>query len=149
MSNLCEPNLNPLFCDHIWLIDRDNFYHQSLSDLYGVFIDEIDLQKKLILSIAYASKLFSKTQIVPAEIIVLEKGKDIFLFESIMSDILKDSLLYKGAKFGITCYGENFWYIVDGITPSTQTTVVTKDTNFVVRKIDTLETTKIYPAYRH
>jgi len=38
---------------------------------------------------------------------------------------------------------------VDGITPSTQTTVVTKDTNFVVRKIDTLETTKMYPAYQH
>ena len=145
MSNLCESV--PFFCDHIGLIDRDNIYHQSLIDFFtdGVTYDE--LEKKIILTIAYASKLFSKGCIVPAEIIVLEKGKEIFLFESIMSDILKDSLLYKGAKFGITCYGENFWYIVDGITPSTQTTVVTKDTNFVVRKIDALETTQMHPPY--
>jgi len=147
LSNLCKPV--PFFCDHIALIDRDNIYHQSLIDFFTNGTAYDDLAKKLILGIAYASKLFSKGCIVPAEIIVLEKGKEIFLFESIMSDILKDSLLYKGAKFGITCYGEHFWYIVDGITPSTQTTVVTKDTNFVVRKIDTLETTKMYPAYQH
>ena len=145
MNNLCEPV--PFFYDHIALIDRDNIYHQSLIDSFTDGVTDVKLEKKLILAIAFASKLFSKTHIAPAEIIVLEKGKDIFLFESIMSDILKDSLLYKGAKFGITCYGEHFWYIVDGITPSTQTTVVTKDTNFVVRKIDTLETTQMHPPY--
>jgi len=146
LSNLCEPNLNPLFCDHIMLIDRDNFYHQSLSDLYGVFIDEIDLQKKLILAIAYASKLFSKTQIVPAEIIVIECTDD-FWPKDTLAYVMKDSLLYKGAKFQITSYGYHWQYRVDGITPSTQTTVVTADTNFVVRKIDTLETTKMHPPY--
>ena len=146
MSNLCEPNLNPLFCDHIWLIDRDNFYHQSLSDLYGVFIDEIDLQKKLILAIAYASKLFSKTQIVPAEIIVIECTDD-FWPKDTLAYVMKDSLLYKGAKFQITSYGYHWQYRVDGITPSTQTTVVTEDTDFVVRKIVTLETTKMHPPY--
>jgi len=128
------------------LIDRDNFYHQSLSDLYGVFIDEIDLQKKLILTIAYASKLFSKTQIVPAEIIVVECTDDFWPKDTLV-DVMKDSLLYKSAKFQITCYGENYLYRVDGITPSTLTTVVTEDTVFVVRKIDTLETTKMHPAY--
>ena len=144
MSNLCESE--PFFCDHIWLIDRDNFYHQSLSDLYGVFIDEIDLQKKLILAIAYASKLFSKTHIVPAEIIVLECPDD-FWSKDTLADVIKDSLLYKGAKFQINCQGYHWQYRVDGITPSTQTTVVTKDTNFVVRKIDTLETTQMHPPY--
>lgn len=147
MSNLCEPV--PFFCDHIAMIDRENIYHQSLIDFFTDGTPYDEFEKKLILGIAYASKLFSKGCIVPAEIIVLEKGQEIFLFESILSDILKDSLLYNGAKFGITCYGEHFWYRVDGITPSTQTTVVTADTNFVVRKIDTLETTKMYPAYQH
>ena len=144
MSNLCESV--PFFCDHIGLIDRDNFYHQSLSDLYGVFIDEIDLQKKLILAIAYASKLFSKTHIVPAEIIVLECPDD-FWSKDTLADVIKDSLLYKGAKFQITCQGYHWQYRVDGITPSTQTTVVTEDTDFVVRKIDTLETTQMHPPY--
>ena len=144
MSNLCEPV--PFFCDHIALIDRDNFYHQSLRNLYGIFIDEIDLQKKLILAIAFASKLFSKTQIVPAEIIVLECTDD-FWPNDVLVDVMKDSLLYKGAKFQITNYGYHWQYRVDGITPSTQTTVVTADTNFVVRKIDTLETTQMHPPY--
>ena len=144
MSNLCEPV--PFFCDHIALIDRDNFYHQSLRNLYGIFIDEIDLQKKLILAIAFASKLFSKTQIVPAEIIVVE-CTDNFWPEDTLSDVMKGTLLNKGAKFSITCSEENWQYRVDGITPSTQTTVVTEDTNFVVRKIDTLETTQMHPPY--
>ena len=144
MSNLCEPV--PFFCDHIALIDRDNFYHQSLRNLYGIFIDEIDLQKKLILAIAFASKLFSKTQIVPSEIIVLECTDD-FWPNDVLVDVMKDSLLYKGAKFQITNYGYHWQYRVDGITPSTQTTVVTEDTNFVVRKIDTLETTQMHPPY--
>ena len=144
MSNLCEPV--PFFCDHIALIDRDNFYHQSLRNLYGIFIDEIDLQKKLILAIAFASKLFSKTHIAPAEIIVLECTDD-FWPNDVLADVIKDSLLYKGAKFQITNSGYHWQYRVDGITPSTQTTVVTKDTNFVVRKIDTLETTQMHPPY--
>ena len=144
MSNLCEPV--PFFCDHIALIDRDNFYHQSLRNLYGIFIDEIDLQKKLILAIAFASKLFSKTQIVPSEIIVLECTDD-FWPNDVLVDVMKDRLLYKGAKFQITNYGYYWQYRVDGITPSTQTTVVTEDTNFVVRKIDTLETTQMHPPY--
>ena len=146
MSNLCEPV--PFFCDHIALIDRDNFYHQSLRNLYGIFIDEIDLQKKLILAIAFASKLFSKTQIVPSEIIVLECTDD-FWPNDVLVDVMKDRLLYKGAKFQITNYGYGYhWqYRVDGITPSTQTTVVTEDTNFVVRKIDTIETTQMHPPY--
>ena len=144
MSNLCEPV--PFFCDHIALIDRDNFYHQSLRNLYGIFIDEIDLQKKLILTIAFASKLFSKTQIVPSEIIVLECTDD-FWPNDVLVDVMKDSLLYKGAKLQITCQGYHWQYRVDGITPSTQTTVVTADTNFVVRKIDTLETTQMHPPY--
>ena len=146
MSNLCEPV--PFFYDHIALIDRDNFYHQSLRNLYGIFIDEIDLQKKLILAIAFASKLFSKTQIVPSEIIVLECTDD-FWPNDVLVDVMKDRLLYKGAKFQITNYGYGYhWqYRVDGITPSTQTTVVTEDTNFVVRKIDTLETTQMHPPY--
>jgi len=100
LSNICESI--PFFCDHIALIDRDNFYHQSLRDLYDVFIDEIDLQKKLILAIAYASKLFSKTQIIPAEIIVVECTDD-FWPKDTLADVMKDSLLYKGAKFQITC----------------------------------------------
>ena len=144
MSNLCEPV--PFFCDHIALIDRDNFYHQSLRNLYGTFVDEIDLQKKLILTIAFASKLFSKTQIVPSEIIVLECTDD-FWPNDVLVDVMKDSLLYKGAKLQITCQGYHWQYRVDGITPSTQTTVVTADTNFVVRKIDTLETTQMHPPY--
>jgi hypothetical protein len=144
LSNLCESV--PFFCDHIALIDRDNFYHQSLRNLYGIFIDEIDLQKKLILTIAFASKLFSKTHIVPAEIIVVECTDD-FWPNDVLVDVMKDSLLYKGAKFQITSYGYHWQYRVDGITPSTQTTVVTEDTNFVVRKIDTLETTQMHPPY--
>jgi hypothetical protein len=128
------------------LIDRDNFYHQSLRNLYGIFIDEINLQKKLILSIAFASKLFSNTHIVPAEIIVVECTDD-FWPKDTLAYVMKDSLLYKGAKFQITNYGYHWQYRVDGITPSTQTTVVTADTNFVVRKIDTLETTKMNPPY--
>jgi hypothetical protein len=144
LSNLCEPV--PFFCDHIALIDRDNFYHQSLRNLYAVFVDEVDLQKKLILTIAFTSKLFSKTQIVPAEIIVVE-CTDTFWSEDTLKVVMKDSLLYKGAKFQITNYGYHWQYRVDGITPSTQTTVVTEDTNFVVRKIDTLETTQMHPPY--
>jgi hypothetical protein len=144
LSNLCEPV--PFFCDHIALIDRDNFYHKSLRNLYAVFIDEIDLQKKLILTIAFASKLFSKTHIVPAEIIVVECTDD-FWPNDVLVDVMKDSLLYKGAKLQITCQGYHWQYRVDGITPSTQTTVVTADTNFVVRKIDTLETTQMHPPY--
>jgi hypothetical protein len=128
------------------LIDRDNFYHQSLRNLYGISIDEIDLQKKLILTIAFASKLFSKTQIVPAEIIVVECTDD-FWPKDTLAYVMKDSLLYKGAKFQITNYGYHWQYRVDGITPSTLTTVVTEDTNFVVRKIDTLETMKMHPPY--
>ena len=143
MSNLCEPV--PFFCDHIALIDRDN-YHKSLRNLYGTFVDEIDLQKKLILTIAFASKLFSKTHIVPAEIIVVECTDD-FWPNDVLVDVMKDSLLYKGAKLQITCQGYHWQYRVDGITPSTQTTVVTADTNFVVRKIDTLETTQMHPPY--
>ena len=144
MSNLCEPV--PFFCDHIALIDRDNFYHKSLRNLYGTFVDEIDLQKKLILTIAFASKLFSKTQIVPAEIIVLE-CTDNLLSEETLPDIVKGSVLNKGDEFSISGLGETWWYRVDGITPSTQTTVVTEDTDFVVRKIDTLETTQMHPPY--
>ena len=108
----------------------------------------VKVQKKLILSIAFASKLFSKTQIVPAEIIVLE-CTDNLLSEETLPDIVKGSVLNKGDEFSISGLGETWWYRVDGITPSTQTTVVTADTNFVVRKIDTLETTKMYPAYQH
>ena len=144
MSNLCEPV--PFFCDHIALIDRENFYHQSLSNLYAVFVDEIDLQKKLILAIAFASKLFSKTHIVPAEIIVVECTDD-FWSKDTLADVMKDSLLYKGAKFQINCQGYHWQYRVDGITPSTLTTVVTEDTDFVIRKIDTLETTQMHPSY--
>ena len=124
------------------LIDRDNFYHQSLSNLCDV-IHEIDIQKNIILATAYASTLFFKTQIVPAEIIVVECTND-FLPEDTLADDLKGTLLNKGAKFSISSLGENYLYRVDGITPSTLTTVVTEDTVFVVRKIDTLETTKIY-----
>ena len=127
------------------LIDRDNFYHQSLSNLCNV-IHEIDLQKNIILATAYASSLFFKTQIVPAEIIVVECTDD-FLPEDTLADDLKGTLLNKGAKFSISGSGETWWYRVDGITPSTLTTVVTKDTNFVVRKIDTLETTQMHPPY--
>ena len=124
------------------LIDRDNFYHQSLSNLCDV-IHEIDIQKNIILATAYASTLFFKTQIVPAEIIVVECTDD-FLPEDTLADDLKGTLLNKGAKFSISSLGENYLYRVDGITPSTLTTVVTDDTVFVVRKIDTLETTKMY-----
>ena len=146
MSNLCEPV--PFFCDHIALIDRENIYHQSLIDFFTDGTPYDEFEKKLILGIAYASKLFSKTHIAPAEIIVLECTDD-FWPNDVLADVIKDSLLYKGAKFQITNSGYHWQYRVDGITPSTQTTVVTKDTNFVVRKIDTLETTKTYPAYRH
>ena len=98
------------------------------------------------MAIAFASKLFSKTHIASAEIIVLECTDD-FWSKDMLADVLKDSLLYKGAKFQITSYGYHWQYRVDGITPSTQTTVVTEDTDFVVRKIDTLETTKMHPPY--
>jgi hypothetical protein len=127
------------------LIDRDNFYHQSLSNLCDV-IHEIDIQKNIILATAYASKLFFKTQIVPAEIIVLE-CTDNLLSEDILPDIVKGSLLNKGDKFSISSSEKNWWYRVDGITPSPLTTVVTEDTDFVVRKIDTLETTQMHPPY--
>jgi hypothetical protein len=106
----------------------------------------VKVQKKLILSIAFASKLFSKTQIVPAEIIVLE-CTDNLLSEETLPDIVKGSVLNKGDEFSISGLGETWWYRVDGITPSTQTTVVTEDTDFVVRKIDTLETTQMHPPY--
>lgn len=144
MSNLCEPV--PFFCDHIALIDRDNIYHQSLIDFFTDGTPYDDLVKKLILGIAYASKLFSKDCIAPAEIIVLECTDD-FWPNDVLADVIKDSLLYKGAKFQITNSEYHWQYRVDGITPSTQTTVVTKDTNFVVRKIDTLETTQMHPPY--
>ena len=124
------------------LIDRDNFYHRSLSNICNV-IHEIDLQKNIILATAYASSLFFKIHIVPAEIIVVECTDD-FSPEDTLVDDLKGTLLNKGAKFSVSSLGENYLYRVDGITPSTQTTVVTEDTVFVVRKIDTLETTKIY-----
>jgi hypothetical protein len=127
------------------LIDRDNFYHQSLSNLCNV-IHEIDLQKNIILATAYALSLFFKTPIVPAEIIVVE-CTDNFWPEGTLADNLKGILLNKGAKFSIAGLGENYLYRVDGITPSTQTTVVTEDTNFVVRKIDTLENTPMHPPY--
>ena len=106
----------------------------------------VDVQKNIILTTAYASTLFFKTQIVPAEIIVVECTDDFWPEDTLPGD-LKGTLLNKGAKFSITCLGENYLYRVDGITPSTQTTVVTEDTVFVVRKIDTLETTKMHPAY--
>ena len=106
----------------------------------------VDVQKNIILATAYASSLFFKTQIVPAEIIVVECTND-FLPEDMLADDLKDTLLNKDAKFSIACLGKNYLYRVDGITPSTLTTVVTKDTVFVVRKIDTLETTKMHPPY--
>ena len=144
MSNLCEHV--PFFCDHIALIDRENIYHQSLIDSFTDGVTDVKLEKKLILGIAYASKLFSKTHIVPAEIIVLECTDD-FWPNDVLADVIKDSLLYKGAKFQITNYGYHWQYRVDGITPSTQTTVITEDTNFVVRKIDTLETTQMHPPY--
>ena len=144
MSNLCEPV--PFFCDHIALIDRENIYHQSLIDSFTDGVTDVKLEKKLILGIAYASKLFSKTHIVPAEIIVLECPDD-FWSKDTLADVIKDSLLYKGAKFQINCQGYHWQYRVDGITPSTQTTVVTEDTDFVVRKIDTLETTQMHPPY--
>jgi hypothetical protein len=143
LSNLCE--FNPSFCDHMRLIDRDNFYHQSLSNLCNV-IHEIDLQKNIILATAYALSLFFKTPIVPAEIIVVE-CTDNFWPEGTLADNLKGILLNKGAKFSIAGLGENYLYRVDGITPSTLTTVVTEDTNFVVRKIDTLENTPMHPPY--
>ena len=127
------------------LIDRDNFYHRSLSNLCNV-IHEIDLQKNIILATAYALSLFFKTPIVPAEIIVVE-CTDNFWPEGTLADNLKGILLNKGAKFSIAGLGENYLYRVDGITPSTLTTVVTEDTNFVVRKIDTLETTPMHPPY--
>ena len=144
MSNLCEPV--PFFYDHIALIDRENIYHQSLIDSFTDALTDVELEKKLILGIAYASKLFSKTHIVPAEIIVLECPDD-FWSKDTLADVIKDSLLYKGAKFQINCQGYHWQYRVDGITPSTQTTVVTEDTDFVVRKIDTLETTQMHPPY--
>jgi hypothetical protein len=103
----------------------------------------LDVQKNIILATAYASALFFKIYIVPAEIIVVECTDD-FLPEDALADDLKGTLLNKGAKFSISSLGENYLYRVDGITPSTLTTVVTEDTVFVVRKIDTLETTKIY-----
>ena len=106
----------------------------------------VDVQKNIILTTAYASTLFFKTQIVPAEIIVVE-CTDNFWPEDALADDLKGTLLNKGAKFSISSLGEDYLYRVDGITPSTQTTVVTEDTVFVVRKIDTLETTKMHPAY--
>jgi hypothetical protein len=140
LSNLCEPR--PSFYDHTMLIDRDNFYLQSLSNICNV-IHEIDLQKNIIRATAYASSLFFKIYIVPAEIIVVECTDD-FWPEDTLSDDLKGTLLNKGAKFSIICSEENWQYRVDGITPSTLTTVVTEDTVFVVRKIDTLETTKMY-----
>jgi hypothetical protein len=140
LSNLCEPR--PSFCDHIWLIDRDNFYHRSLSNICNV-IHEIDLQKNIIRATAYASSLFFKIHIVPAEIIVVECTND-FSPEDTLAGALKGTLLNKGAKFSISSFGEDYLYRVDGITPSTLTTVVTEDTVFVVRKIDTLETTKMY-----
>jgi hypothetical protein len=127
------------------LIDRDNFYHQSLSNLCNV-IHEIDIQKNIILATAYASTLFFKTQIVPAEIIVVECTND-FLPEDTLAGVLKGILLNKGAKFSVSSFGEDYLYRVDGITPSTLTTVVTEDTVFVVRKIDTLETTQMHPPY--
>ena len=127
------------------LIDRDNFYHQSLSNICNV-IHEIDLQKNIILATAYASSLFFKIHIVPAEIIVVECTDD-FSPEDTLVDDLKGTLLNKGAKFSVSSLGEDYLYRVDGITPSTQTTVVTEDTVFVVRKIDTLETTKMNPPY--
>ena len=144
MSNLCEPV--PFFCDHIALIDRENIYHQSLIDSFTDGVTDVELEKKLILGIAFASKLFSKTQIVPAEIIVLE-CTDNLLSEETLPDIVKGSVLNKGDEFSISGLGETWWYRVDGITPSTQTTVVTEDTDFVVRKIDTLETTQMHPPY--
>ena len=103
----------------------------------------LDVQKNIILATAYASTLFFKTQIVPAEIIVVE-CTDNFWPEDALADDLNGTLLNKGAKFSISSLGENYLYRVDGITPSTLTTVVTEDTVFVVRKIDTLETTKMY-----
>ena len=127
-------------------IDRDNICHHSLIDFFTDGTPYDDLVKKLILGIAYASKLFSKGCIVPAEIIVLECTDD-FWSKDMLADVLKDSLLYKGAKFQITNSGYHWQYRVDGITPSTQTTVVTEDTDFVVRKIDTLETTQMHPPY--
>ena len=144
MSNLCEPV--PFFCDHIALIDRENIYHQSLIDSFTDGVTDVKLEKKLILAIAFASKLFSKTHIAPAEIIVLECTDD-FWPNDVLADVIKDSLLYKGAKFQITNSGYHWQYRVDGITPSTLTTVVTEDTDFVVRKIDTLETTQMHPPY--
>jgi hypothetical protein len=106
----------------------------------------LDVQKNIILATAYASALFFKTQIVPAEIIVVECTDD-FLPEDALADDLKGTLLNKGAKFSISSLGENYLYRVDGITPSTLTTVVTEDTVFVVRKIDALETTQMHPPY--
>jgi hypothetical protein len=106
----------------------------------------LDVQKNIILATAYASTLFFKTQIVPAEIIVVECTDD-FLPEDTLADDLKGTLLNKGAKFSISSFGEDYLYRVDGITPSTLTTVVTEDTVFVVRKIDTLETTQMHPPY--
>ena len=144
MSNLCEPV--PFFCDHIALIDRENIYHQSLIDSFTDGVTDVKLEKKLILAIAFASKLFSKTHIAPAEIIVLECTDD-FWPNDVLADVIKDSLLYKGAKFQINCQGYHWQYRVDGITPSTLTTVVTEDTDFVIRKIDTLETTQMHPSY--
>jgi hypothetical protein len=127
------------------LIDRDNFYHQSLSNICNV-VHVIDLQKNIILATVYASSLFFKIHIVPAEIIVVECTND-FSPEGTLAGDLKGILLNKGAKFSISSLGENYLYRVDGITPSTQTTVVTADTVFVVRKIDTLETTQMHPPY--
>jgi len=106
----------------------------------------IDVQKNIILATAYASTLFFKTQIVPAEIIVVECTDD-FWSEDTLTYVMKGTLLNKGDKFSMTCSEENWQYRVDGITPSTLTTVVTEDTVFVVRKIDTLETTKMHPPY--
>ena len=106
----------------------------------------LDVQKNIILATAYASTLFFKTQIVPAEIIVVECTND-FLPEDTLAGVLKGILLNKGAKFSMAGLGENYLYRVDGITPSTLTTVVTADTVFVVRKIDTLETTQMHPPY--
>ena len=127
-------------------IDRDNICHHSLIDFFTDGTPYDDLVKKLILGIAYASKLFSKGCIVPAEIIVLECPDD-FWSKDTLADVMKNSLLYKGTKFQINCQGYHWQYRVDGITPSTLTTVVTEDTDFVIRKIDTLETTQMHPSY--
>ena len=92
----------------------------------------LDVQKNIILATAYASKLFSKEYIVPAEIIVVATAYE-FINEKDFPDMLEGWSLTNGDEFGIPWSDGAIAYRVIGITPSTQKTIVTADTVFSVR----------------